>query len=539
MNRKLRIFLTIVVVILLLALDVSAFLPGVKALAEFTYEKIQNLLIVATTGVLISTIISILTLAFPEGILWNPAIVGPDANPAIVGIIKTFMIIFQPILVLWIVLIGLYLIFMTGSPAGRARAKIMFWKAIFAMILFSLSMPLFQILLDISKSLASIILNLGGVNPILGVTNLLTPILSFLTITIFVPSALTESGGIPLLITTTAIFMCLLALAVPFVILLRYVVLTFLAVLFPFALLFNFIDVPFIPLKGIGEKLIRLTFMWTFSQVVMALVLIGVSIAIANSPNLLLTVILSALGIFMVAAAPLMMTGLMKYIGATIAMIGMMLGPGIGSMMIAIGMLLMGAGPLAAMSTTGIHAMLYGFRPGATEHPLYQPGAATPWLGWGIPPMRPPGEWGLGIPPSTTPPTPTPKGPGAVEGVKPQPPIKPKIPEKGIEKPGGIKEAGKLIEDGEGQLKKGNPVAARNNFDRAFEELNRVRADDIKRDLKSPDLARAYYELGRAYERSGIKGGGDIARGCYDEAIRIDKRPEYLKALGEYYAKRG
>lgn len=549
MNRKFKISVVAVVLLLLAPYVFAAAeglldfipIPGLKAAETILKRVMENLLTVATWGVVLGIITSIIPVIFPEGILWNPTIVGPNANSAIVGIIKTVLVILQPILVLWIVIIGLYLLFMTGSPGGRIRAKIMFWKAIFAMILLSLSMPLFQILMDMSKALASAILEFGGVDfitgGILAFGNFLTPITGFFTSAILIPgSALETDEGVKkagsLLQTVTIIFTLLLVLAVPFVIMLRYFVLTFLAVLFPFALLFNFIDVPFIPFKGIGEKLIRLTFMWTFSQVVMALTLVGVSAAISNSPSLLLSVILSALGIFMVAAAPLMMTGLMKWIGAIMATIGMTLGPGVGSMMIAVGMLLMGAGPLAAMSTAGVHMMIWGFRPGATESPLYRTGAAQ-WQGWGIPPTATTAR--------ATPTTTVPSGelPEGVVGQKME--IGSVVP-KEVKEPAKIEIAEECIRRGNENLELSKPLTgkekagyletARKNFDRAVDELMRISAKDV-----APEqLAGTYFRLGQGYEKV-----GNLSRAieCYQIANGINPNAKYLTALGEIYAKRG
>lgn len=549
MNRRLKIFLAVVVVFILLTLTVSAELadvldfvpiPGLRAAVKTAMEATQNLLTVAKYKLLLAGIISLIPLMFPEGILWNPTIVGPSANSSVVGIIKTFMVIFQPILVLWIAIIGLYLLFMTGSPAGRVRAKVMFWKAIFAMILFSLSMPLFQILLDLAKALAKGILDIGGVNPVLGFTNLLTPITSFLTISFLVPGAVSSADKLRTLITATIIFSFILAFAVPLVLMLRYFVLTILAVLFPFALLFYFVDVPFIPFRGIGEKLVRLTIMWTFTQVVMALVMVGVGSVAGNlfwnwSP--FSAAIVSGLGIFLIAAAPLMMTGLMKWIGAIMVMFGMTLGPGIGSLMIWTGMMLMGAGPLAAISTTGVHAMLWGFRPAGTVSPLYQPGTDISWRPPGSGPSGPGGPGGSG-------PEPTPKGPLGEE-VKPTAP-QPRILEKMAEKPPSIKTARENIRIGEENLKnsegfigdKKKPYfdAAKRNFDEALKQLTGIQ--------ESPELAEEYFRLGQGFEKSGyledaVKAYQRTANMGLTNQDYKKNRPKYLKALGEVYAKRG
>lgn len=553
MNRRLKIFLAVVVVFILLTLTVSAGLvdvldfvpiPGLRAAVKSAMEISQNFLTNATYATIISILINtILPLMFPDGILWNPTIVGPGANSAVVGIIKTFMIIFQPILVLWIAIIGIYLLFMTGSPAGRVRAKVMFWKAIFAMILFSLSMPLFQILLDLSKALASTILSLGGINPLqnmeLGVINLLTPIFSFLSISLLVPGAVSSADKLRTLITVTIVFSFLLAFAVPLVLMLRYFVLTILAVLFPFALLFYFVDVPFIPFRGIGEKLVRLTIMWTFTQVVMALVMVGVGSVAGNlfwnwSP--FSAAIVSGLGIFLIAAAPLMMTGLMKWIGAIMVMFGMTFGPGIGSLMIWTGMMLMGAGPLTSMSIPGIHAMLWGFRPAGTVSPLYQPGTDISWRPPGGGPGGPGGFGGLG----GSGPEPTPKG-QVGEEVKPTAP-QPRILGEMAEKPLSIKTARENIRIGEENLELSKPLtgkekagyleAARKNFDRAVDELRRISAKDV-----APEqLAGTYFRLGQGYEKVGNLSGAIEA---YQIANGIKPDARYLKALGEVYAKRG
>ncbi len=95
----------------------------------------------------VSTSVDDFTSSVRDMILINP-------DPADVNsLISSYLDLLQPVFVLSIMIIGFYLVFMSGSPVGRTKAKAMFWKLILTMILVTLSTEIFVILLNISKGI--------------------------------------------------------------------------------------------------------------------------------------------------------------------------------------------------------------------------------------------------------------------------------------------------------------------------------------------------------------------------------------------------
>ncbi len=90
-------------------------------------------------------------------ILENPDPLQPGVNSAI----YSFVHLLIPFYVLAIVSLGIYLLFLSASPKGRARAKSMFSKLVIGMILVSISPYLLSIFFNLSTGVTESILDQG------------------------------------------------------------------------------------------------------------------------------------------------------------------------------------------------------------------------------------------------------------------------------------------------------------------------------------------------------------------------------------------
>ena len=266
-------------------------------------------------------------------LMWNP---DPDD---IKPIVDDSIEILIPIYVMVITLTGIYVLFLSISPAGRARAKSMLWNLILSMVLVSLSLEIFKILLNISgvltrRIIAGIVTT--NLSQLIGLGEMNPWMLFFLYIFI-----------VPVL------FCAVLAVA------LRYIIVLILCAIFPFTLFLYFFEFT----KDIGSKLLRYTMAAIYTQVVQALMLAITVISInsvvvtglSTNANIIYGLLIVAGGL-MIALAPLMMMGLLTWVGGALAGIGMVVSfksPIIGGAMVAAGGVAsgMGAGGLIAGGT--------------------------------------------------------------------------------------------------------------------------------------------------------------------------------------------
>jgi len=255
----------------------------------------------------------------------------PDPDD-IKPLVEDFMEILVPVYVVIIVVLGIYIIFVSISPSGRAKAKSIFWKILLSMVLVSLSLQIFEILLTISEALAQRMMA-GTVT-----TN----------IPQFTGLRLTSPWSI------LALVMLLFFIVIPLALIsigLRYILVLVFCAIFPFTLFLYFFEFT----KSTGAKILRYTMAAIFAQVVQALMLTVTilsinSVSMQNVSHDVTTahMWLIAGGCLMIALAPLLMMGLMQWIGGAIAGIGMVVSfvhPVLGSAMVSAGAVAAGMGP--------------------------------------------------------------------------------------------------------------------------------------------------------------------------------------------------
>jgi hypothetical protein len=337
--RKPKIFLLLAIILLLslitayadppaeptdsgnngLILDI--FIGIVKAIAE---------VVLGFIGSIIAAQLNVLLEAYKFMILWNP-------NPFDLRYITEQIIgLFVPVYVIALIVIGIYFIFVSTDPASRARAKDNLMKLIFSMVLITLSLEIYSIFLDVSLALSKAVLSgvyIEGNNVAIGAFGLVS---------------LASGSVVPI------VFLLVLVVAGASVAL-RHVMVYFMAVLFPLTIFLYFFDYT----REAGSKLLKHTFMSIFTQVVQAFIL-AVTVAAMNSAGTtglldntsssFLCIFVSMGGFVMLAVAPLIMLGVMEWIGAAAAMAGSVLSfvPGMqvaGAILTAAGNVAAGMGP--------------------------------------------------------------------------------------------------------------------------------------------------------------------------------------------------
>ncbi len=320
-------------------------------------------------------------LCLKEFIMWNP---NPDD---IRPMVSDFIEMLIPVYVMIITILGVYIIFLSISPSGRARAKSMFWRTILSMVLVSISLEIFKIALAISEALAHRML--AGI-----VTTRITYFASILLI----------NGNPYIMIFILQLLLWLLIFALV-VVAVRYFLVLMMCAIFPFTLFLYFFEFT----KDIGSKLLRYSMAIIFTQPVQALML-AITIMSMNSIGMagssvsenMIYAFLFMAGCSMIILAPLMMMGLLKWIGGAIAGLGMVvsfINPAIGGAMVAIGGVAAGMGPGGLIAGGTAYGLGTAYRGSLKPRPSKAPAASTSKKG-SKPPIGPSSQrWGLGSPP--------------------------------------------------------------------------------------------------------------------------------------------
>ncbi len=227
----------------------------------------------------------------------------PLDNADIAAITTYFIKILEPLFVLSIVLTGMYLIFFSGTPHGRTRAKSMLVKLIAGMVLVSLTIPIMQIIFSIASRLTQNILALGPMDigyvykKGIDYLNYKTADLVWINIAVAGPVFVLS------LILVSGIFLVLAA---------RFFILILLIMFFPmmiFLMLFN-------ATKNIGKALLKHLIFWTFLPMGYALVLITIAASSMTLSGMMIDLadIISIAGAVLVLLFPFVMFKLIDWI---------------------------------------------------------------------------------------------------------------------------------------------------------------------------------------------------------------------------------
>lgn len=186
-------------------------------------------------------------------IMLNP----PVDNQLLSGGMKAVVGILQPLYMLAILSTALYLMFMSASPAGRAKAKSLLIALLLSMVALSLSAQIIKLLYQVSSGLTQAILNRDPIAP----QNMLLDSIDRIMLFFAGGAIVSLEGGQTLLFI---VFLLTSAIYVFFS--LRYLVLIALTFIFPLSIFLYTFGMT----RNVGRAILEQTIIWTFMQPVVA-----------------------------------------------------------------------------------------------------------------------------------------------------------------------------------------------------------------------------------------------------------------------------
>ncbi len=348
--------LVLIAILFVLAILTTNAIAGIKDNKVFKYLKGLSDDTTALTAMLILTTILTQYISWygADLILANPAVAGPNASPAIANAVNSFLYLLIPFYIIAFLITGIYFLF-SQSPEGRAKSKSMFFKLIISMGAVFIALPLFQLLLDISQGIAQSIFSIGGDYVNIGAVFSATSALATTIAALFMPL---PSGK--LIAFLFLLFIVLTLIVIILILVMRYLLVVLAAIVFPFTLVLWLFEFPYE--KELGAKLMHHTIVWIFTPVITATVIVLTSVIAGgfySQCGSLLSSAVSGIGgtggyflggyggaalgaglplladsdcwlsffagiaaTFLILAAPLMMYGLMAWVGAGILFFG-------------------------------------------------------------------------------------------------------------------------------------------------------------------------------------------------------------------------
>ncbi len=298
-TRKKILISASVILVIALIINTSAIIPAALALAaEYFTERYQAALpgaVAMEAGHWLSAATIRIIFAYfvywgffskyadlcnhlPELILMNPKIMIADdrgnyyGNPPMEELVDSFIRITQPFYVFAIMLVAFYLLFVSGSPLGRARAKSSLIRLVLSMGVIVLTIPIIQLCLDFSEVLSGSILNMQDIAPGIAV---LQEAVYGLWQNYFTAIVFNYWNSVYLLMFSAVMFF------LPFAIIaLRYFMIIYFTALFPLTVLFY----AFYFTRNMGGHIFRETFRWIFIQPLWAMILVAISAAAVSMP---------------------------------------------------------------------------------------------------------------------------------------------------------------------------------------------------------------------------------------------------------------
>lgn len=245
----------------------------------------------------------------PKLILLNPEIMKEKGgkfigNPPVENMVNFMISILIPFYVFAFVLIAIYLIFVSASPMGRARAKSTLLKLIASVPIILLTIPVVQLFIDISEVLTASVLNLVDVTLGIGMLkesiNMIRNEFNWLMFYDISPSVRHIAAVI------------LFCMPVFIVIFIRYFIIVIYTIMFPLTVFMY----AFHWTRRMGDLLLKQTIWWIFSQFMMAVILLGISVAALSLPlpaDQMLKGTFGLAGFVALAVAPLITMALVNW----------------------------------------------------------------------------------------------------------------------------------------------------------------------------------------------------------------------------------
>ena len=187
--------------------------------------------------------------------------------PLVTVVLNFFIQILQPFYIMAIMITGVYLLFVSGSPLGRAKAKSTLVKLVIGLGLITMTIPITEMLLESSHYIASFLLDIPRMKEI----NAPVDMEMFTSVKEFFMKYFLRIIFFDTLISLP--FLAAIALppiAVLTVLSIRYFMVILLTVTFPFTVL----SYSFMATKRIGNTLLNQMIVWIFVPVIDALILL-------------------------------------------------------------------------------------------------------------------------------------------------------------------------------------------------------------------------------------------------------------------------
>lgn len=285
-NLAIKAILSVAILLLIINL-ISAFDPItllviagldlIKAVVDVLVEIGQRLIVAQFVAKITYDPILRATENLPSLILLNPEVMRYEngnfiAAPDIENMVNFMINILIPFYVFAFIFIGIYLIFLSASPMGRARAKSTLLKLIASVPIIYLTIPITQAILDMSEFLTAFVLNLADLTP--GIEMLKQPI-NMLRDEFFM--FVTYGYGPITRHLASAIMFCM---PIFIIIFMRYFFIILYIIMFPL-IIFMY---AFHWTRRMGAMLFKQTIWWILSQFMMAVILFGISIAALSLP---------------------------------------------------------------------------------------------------------------------------------------------------------------------------------------------------------------------------------------------------------------
>jgi hypothetical protein len=284
MMKNKKIIIVLILISLILLSNIALAFPWIllfkdfaAAFAGFLVEKAQRMAVAGIVQELIFSPLSRATNDLPKLILLNPEIMIERqgefvGNPPVESMVNFMISIIIPFYIFGIISIAFYLLFIAGSPMGRARAKAGLLKLLVSIPIIFLTIPIIQLFIDISEYLTTWIFSL--VNVEVGIMMLKASIdmlradmYSWIVFSYW--PALRHPANV-----------IMFGMPIFIMIFMRYFAIIVYTIMFPliiFMYAFKFVG-------KLGEAMFKQIIWWTFSQVMMAAILVGISITALSLP---------------------------------------------------------------------------------------------------------------------------------------------------------------------------------------------------------------------------------------------------------------
>jgi hypothetical protein len=204
---------------------------------------------------------------FLELIEKNPSAFDPINR----GITNSLIFILEPLCILALLVIGLYLILLSGTAWGRAFSKSLLPGLLLAILFIPLSTYIMHFLLQISDTLTAEIFSLSPQDP---VKVFIEPIEYFMKEFSWL-NEVSFLFSVPFVFFASSLLLFTLILFV-----IRFIFVTFFLMIIPLTIFLYL----FIPTREFGRRLLELTLSWTFVQVIAAISLVSISSALLFLP---------------------------------------------------------------------------------------------------------------------------------------------------------------------------------------------------------------------------------------------------------------